>query len=55
MSADTDKIIARETYWKNAFATKTQGYNSPRKHTAQGYQNTRFYHPGQHWFEPGCS
>jgi len=27
MSADTDKIIARETYWKNAFATKTQGYN----------------------------
>ena len=27
MSADTDKIIERETYWKNAFATKTHGYN----------------------------
>ena len=27
MSADADKIINRETYWKNAFATKEHGYN----------------------------
>ncbi len=27
MSADTDKIVGRETYWKEAFATKEHGYN----------------------------
>lgn len=27
MNADTNKITGRETYWKEAFATKTQGYN----------------------------
>lgn len=27
MNADADKIIHRETYWKNAFATKDHGYN----------------------------
>ena len=27
MNTDTDRIIGRETYWKNAFATKDHGYN----------------------------
>lgn len=27
MNYDTNRIIDRETYWKNAFATKTTGYN----------------------------
>ena len=27
MNTDTDRIVGRETYWKNAFATKDHGYN----------------------------